>query len=304
MRIVSLLPALSELVAALRYGEDLVGISHECDYPEEIRQCRRLIRQAQELPSDCASIDAQVSLNPFDWYWLDELGLESVLPDLILTQTQCAVCAVSAAAVVEVANRLSSKPRVLSVNPTDLAGVHAMFREVAEALGGVASARADGLIRGFEETASRIAERIAGAYRPRVLFLEWPDPPFSAGHWMPELIELAGGVCVLGEAGGRSGRVTWAEIAASAPEIAIVAPCGFALERAGIEARVLEARPEWTQLSAVCEGRVAVADGTSYFSRPGPRLEASLRILAAVIHPAPCGEIAEGTEGWSWLSEI
>ena len=167
-----------------------------------------------------------------------------------------------------------------------------MFRRVGALLG--ADDEADRLIARFRATEAEIARRRLGRDRPNVLLLEWTDPPYLAGHWNPEIIEKAGGREVLGRAGQPSRRVTWEEVVASQPAVVLLSPCGFGLDRSAAEADLLAALPEWRSLPAVREGRVALVDGSSYFSRPGPRLEASLRIAAAAIDPERCGDLAEG----------
>jgi iron complex transport system substrate-binding protein len=300
MRIVSLLPSLTELVCALGRGEDLVGVTHECDFPPDVGATRpRLTRSRIAADAPSAAIDAMVVAEGGHLYDLDASRLAGLRPDLILTQAQCDVCAVNEARVRRVAAALPGPPHVESVNPTDLAGVFAMFRRVGERLD--AREAAEGLIAQFEATAAAIARRRAGRDEPRTLLLEWTDPPFLSGHWNPELVALAGGREVLGRAGAPSRRATWGEIAAADPDVILLSPCGFSLERTEAELPPLATRPEWATLSAVRHGRVVLVDGSSYFSRPGPRLEASLRIAAAAIDPDRCGDLAP-PEGWRWAS--
>jgi iron complex transport system substrate-binding protein len=201
----------------------------------------------------------------------------------------------------DAAQALPGTPRVESVNPTSLAGVFAMFRRVGELIG--AGDEAEALIARFDATAAQIATRVAGAPRPRVVLLEWFDPPFASGHWNPELIALAGGREAIGQAGFPSRRLTWDEVAQADPDVILLSPCGFTLERTELELPRLRQRPEWERLSAVREGGVALVDGSSFFSRPGPRLEASLRIAAATIHPGQCGELAS-RQGWRRLGNV
>ncbi len=304
MRIVSLLPSLTELVCCLGKRADLFGVTHECDYPAGVEQLPHLTSSRIPLAASSAGIDALVAEHAGSLYELDEKLLEELNPDLILTQEQCDVCAVNEATVRRAARCLSGHATVESVNPTDLGEVFSMFRRVGELIGAAESA--DRLVRQFDETAQEIKRRqaaVASAVpsrrRPRVLLLEWLDPPFCSGHWNPEIIEKAGGVEVLGEAGMKSRRVTWDEVTASRPEIIIVSPCGFSLDRGAEDLRAASERAEWRNLPAVRSGRVALVNGSAYFSRPGPRLEASLRIAAAVIDPESCGELAAKEElGW------
>lgn len=289
MRIISLLPSLTELVCALGRGDELVGVTHECDAPPGVEFLPHLTRSRIPAEASSGTIDALVSEAGGSLYELDAPGLAELRPDLILTQEQCEVCAVSEATVRRVAASLPGCPHVESVNPTDLAGVFAMFRRVGDLLDARAAAAA--LIAGFEATASAIAGRRRGRTAPRVALLEWLDPPFSSGHWSPELVALAGGCEVLGRPGERSRRLTWDDVRQSDPEAILLAPCGFSIERTLAEWPALDPRP-WQGLRAVRDGRLAVTDGSAYFSRPGPRLEASLRIAAAVIDPEACGDLA------------
>ncbi len=299
MRIVSLLPSLTELVFALGRGGDLVGVTHECDFPPEAESLPRLTASLVDADASSAAIDAEVSTQGGSLYRLDAERLADLRPDLILTQSQCDVCAVAEATVRQVAATLPGDPLVLSVNPTSLATVHEMFRRVGALLDDAAAAQR--IVSRFEALAEEIAVRRRGQDRPGVALLEWLDPPFLAGHWNPELIELAGGVEVLGQAGETSRRSTWAEVARSAPEVVLLSPCGFPLSRTTREWEALSVRDEWNALPATRSGRVALVDGSAFFSRPGPRLLESLAIAAAAIDPEHCGDLAP-TEGWRWAA--
>src|SRR5689334_12260633 len=211
MRIVSLLPSLTELVCALGRGDELVGVTHECDYPPGVEFLPHLTRSRIAPQADSAAIDRAVSEQGGSLYDLDAGLLGDLKPDLILTQEQCDVCAVNEATVRRVAAHLPGPPRVESVNPTSLDEAHAMFRRVGELLN--ANAEAEALVARFKATAAEIAHRRAGRLPRRVLVLEWFAPPFSSGHWNPEIIALAGGVETLGEPGARSRRVSWDDVA-------------------------------------------------------------------------------------------
>jgi iron complex transport system substrate-binding protein len=301
MRIVSLLPSLTELVCALGRGDDLVGVSHECDYPPGVEALPHLTRSRIPTAASSGTIDAMVAEQAGSLYELDGDQLARLAPDLVLTQEQCDVCAVNEATVRRVASGLPGRPHVESVNPTSLAGVHAMFRRVGDLLG--ARPAAERLIADFEAIAAEVARRRRGKPTRRVLVLEWFDPPYSSGHWNPEIVGRAGGVEVLGLAGERSRRASWDEVAAADPEVVVLSPCGFTLERSEAELPALSARPEWSRLAAVRQGDVILVDGSAYFSRPGPRLENSLRIAAAAIDPDACGELAP-PEGWRRLPGV
>jgi iron complex transport system substrate-binding protein len=290
MRIVSLLPSLTELVCALGRGDELVGVTHECDYPPGVELLPRLTRS--KIPTDAtgSEIDALVAGQGGSLYDLDGDALAELRPDLILTQEQCDVCAVNEATVRRVAAGLAGSPRVESVNPTDLEGVFAMFWRIGELLD--AQEAADTLIGRFGETARSIDSLLGSLPTPRVLVLEWVDPPFSSGHWNPEIITLAGGREVIGRSGERSRRLGWDEVARADPDLILVAACGFGVDRTLDELAGMADRPEWRDPRAVRNGRVAVTDGSAFFSRPGPRLETSLRVAASAIHPDLCADLA------------
>lgn len=291
MRIASLLPSLTELVCALGRRDDLVGVTHECDFPPGVERLSHLTRSRIPTSASSRAIDAMVSEQAGQLYELDVDLLARLEPDLILTQTQCDVCAVNETTVRRAAAALPGSPRVESVNPTCLAEVQAMFRRVGELLG--ARDAAEQLVEQFRATAAEIARRVGGQARPVTVLLEWLDPPFCAGHWNPELIGLAGGQEPLGRPGQPSRRVCWDDLDRARPEVLIVAPCGFTRERTMAEWTALASRAEWTRLPAAAAGRVIIADGSAFFSRPGPRLEESLRIAAAAVHPSTCGDMAD-----------
>jgi len=304
MRIVSLLPSLTELVCDLGRGDELVGVTHECDYPGGVEKLPHLTRSRIPSAATGGEIDALVSQQAGSLYELDEDLLAELRPVLILTQEQCDVCAVNEVTVRRAAGRLPGQPTVESVNPTTLAEVFAMFRRVAVLLDRVE--QAETMVAKFEATAREIARRqaIPGNSRPtieppRVLLLEWLAPPFCSGHWNPEIFQLGGGIDPIGRSGEKSRRITWDDVAASRPDVILVSPCGYALDRGESELDQLGDRPEWFDLAAVRNGRVAVVDGSAYFSRPGPRLETSLRIVAAAIDPGCYGDLAP-PEGQGW----
>jgi len=255
-----------------------------------------------KIPGDAtgAEIDAMVAGQGASLYDLDSDGLAELRPDLILTQEQCDVCAVNEATVRRAAANLPGNSEVESVNPTDLEGVFAMFRRVGELLD--ARVEADAMVARFLATADEIAGRVGARPRPRVLILEWVDPPFASGHWNPEIVALAGGREVIGRAGERSRRLGWDEVRRADPEVILIAACGFTADRTEVELASLSDRPEWRDLRAVRDGRVAVTDGSAYFSRPGPRLETSLRIAAAAIDPERSGDLAPAGSWRSFLA--
>ena len=261
-----------------------------------------LTRSWMDTDAESAEIDELVSAQHQGLYELDEELLAELKPDLILTQEQCDVFAVNEETVRETADRLPGSPRVESFNPTDLESVFAMFRKIGDLVD--CGSEAGSIVAGFKLAVGEIlrmrkAAGVNSASPRRVLLLEWLDPPFCSGHWNPEIIERAGGVEVIGQAGQPSRRLTWKQVAASKPDVVIAAPCGFKLPRAERELKRIEERPEWRELPAVKAGAVVVADGSAYFSRPGPRLETSLRIAAAAIDPDHRADLAP-VPGCAW----
>lgn len=280
VRIVSLLPSATEIVCELGLGEDLVGVTHECDHPRFVAGLPKVTRTL--IPHDASSrdIDALVRerlKTQRALYTLDMPTLERLRPDLIVTQALCDVCAVAEAEVTAAACSLPGRPQVVNLEPMSLADVLDTLQAVAGAAGVAhrAPAVVADLRRRIDAVAAR-SERVAD--RPRVVLLEWLDPPFSCGHWSPELVRLAGGDEVIGRAGRPSRTLTWEEVRGARPDVLVIACCGFSLERTLIDVPGLGARTGWA-------GRVYVTDGNAYFSRPGPRLVDSLEILAHALHP-------------------
>lgn len=288
MRIVSLLPSLTELVAYLGRAEDLVGVTHECDWPPEVGALPHLTSSRIPTQATSAEVDRLVAKHNGSLYDLNEGLLASLNADLILTQAQCEVCAVNETEVLRAAAALPGRPHVETVNPTTLDEVFEMFMRVGELV--ERRREASRLVASFDDMANEIVRRRAGRPAPRVAHLEWTAPPFLAGHWVPELVARAGGHEVLGQTGSPSRRATWAEIAAARPEVVLVVPCGYSLERVEAEWTALRDHAEWRAIATV--ERVALVDGNSYFSRPGPRLLDSLAIAAAAIDPEHCADLA------------
>lgn len=287
VRIVSLLPSATEIVCSLGLGDRLVGVSHECDYPAFVRGLPSVTRTL--IPSDASSgeIDdlvAERMRGGQSLYTLDVPLLAQLRPDLIVTQGLCEVCAVGEGEVQAAVCALASQPRVVNLEPTSLGEVLAAIGEVGVAAGIAdrAVAAVDALRRRIDAVAARSANI---AERPRTILLEWIDPPFTCGHWSPELVRLAGGVEGLGREGERSRRARWEEIVAWQPEALVIACCGFDVERTLRDLPILVAQPGWSELPCVRDERVYVVDGSTYFSRPGPRLVDSLEILAHALHP-------------------
>ncbi len=287
MRIVSLLPSATEIVCALGLEEQLVGVTHECDYPTFVRALPKVTTTLIPTEATSREIDALVRerlKTQRALYSLDLPTLERLAPDLIVTQALCDVCAVAEAEVADAACRLPGRPQVVNLEPTTLDGMFDCLRTVGRAAGIVERAeRVVGELRHRVDVVAARSARVAS--RPRVLTLEWLDPPFSCGHWSPELVTLAGGDEIIGRAGERSRTLAWREVAAARPEVVVVACCGFGVERTLEDLPALRAVPEWRGLPAVREGRVFIIDGSAYFSRPGPRLVDSLEIVARALHP-------------------
>jgi len=294
LRIVSLLPSATEIVYALNLGDALVGVTHECDYPAAARTKAIVTRSLLDhTHANSAEIDQAVRQQLQDGlslYSLDHSLLSQLAPDVILTQALCEVCAVSYREVERAVHDVSAEyqqlaPKVLSLEPNGLDDILATIAAVGTATG--ASARATALLSELRARIERVRAKAAGvARRPRVACIEWIDPIFGPGHWLPELVEIAGGRPGLGAAHTDSRRVAWGDMIAFAPEVIIVTPCGFDLQRTIDEAlRVLPSRTGWHALPAVRQGRVYAVDGNAYFSRPGPRVVDSLELLAELIHP-------------------
>jgi len=287
MRVVSLLPAATEIVAALGLADCLVGVSHECVYPPEVRDRPRATRCAvHDAGLSSQEIDARVRetlASGAPLYTLDEELLHRLRPDVILTQRLCDVCAVGHGTVQALAATLPGPPRVLSLEPMLLADVYNDIRRVAEALG--APERGAALVTALEARVRAVRERVAGATRRTCSLLEWVAPPFCAGHWNPELVEIAGGAEPLGRKGEPSRPLEWESVVAAQPEVLLVVCCGYPVERTLQDVALLRDYPGWESLPAVRSGRVHVADGNHYFTCPGPRLVDSLEIVAEILHP-------------------
>jgi iron complex transport system substrate-binding protein len=287
VRIVSLLPSATEIICQLGLTDQLVGVTHECDYPDAVRRLPKVTRSF--IPSDAASreIDRLVRerLRPERaLYSLDLPTLTQLRPDLIVTQTLCDVCAVAESEVREAVCSLPRQPNVVNLEPTRLEDVFKCLRQVATAAR--CENRAGEEILALKARVSAISERSEHiADRPRVVLLEWIDPPFSSGHWNPELVQLAGGHEVVGVAGERSRILEWEEIIPAAPQVMVIACCGFDVPRTLQDLPILRSYRGWNELPCVRTGRVYVVDGAAYFNRPGPRLVDSLEILAHALHP-------------------
>jgi iron complex transport system substrate-binding protein len=281
MRIASLVPSATEMLFALGLGDRLVAVTHECDYPPEAAERPHLTRSVIPAGLPPPEIDAavrEVTGQGRALYELDEQTLARLDVDLIVTQALCAVCAVSYDDVRAVAERLPSRPRVVSLDPETLGEVLDDVIALGDATGAREAAVA--LRAQLERRLDGVRTAVSGAPRPRVAALEWLDPPFAGGHWVPEMIELAGGTDPIGRPGRRSPEVSWREVAAADPEVVVVMPCGLYADEAREQA--LEHRSE---LEALPAERVVAVDAAASFSRPGPRLVGGTELLAHLLHP-------------------
>jgi iron complex transport system substrate-binding protein len=290
MRIVSLVPSATETLFALGVGDEVTAVTHECDYPQQARERPRVTRDVIGPGLPPGEIDQAVrelTEQGRAIYELDEDALHRLQPDLIVTQALCAVCAVSIDDVRAVAERLDSKPEVISLDPHTLGEMLGDVRTLAEA-----TDSRDAGVDLVQDAASRI-DRVRLAVRAaepvRVAALEWLDPIYVAGHWTPQLIEYAGGIDLLGLAGEHSERRSWQEVAAAGPEVVVVMPCGYDAERAAEEAYEFA-----DELDGLGAKRVVAVDAAAYFSRPGPRLIDGLELLAHVLHPDRLPDRPEG----------
>jgi iron complex transport system substrate-binding protein len=282
MRIVSLLPSATEIVYALGLEAHLVGVTDECDWPPQARTVQVVSRSALPADVEPAEIDRLVSASlgggqPI--YRLDTHAIRDLRPDLVLAQDLCAVCAVPSGQVTQALDVLGCQAEVISLDPNSLAEVLDGVLRVGTAAG--VPERAEEVVAGLRERLARVHAAVEGLERPRVFALERGDPPFNGGHWVPEMLQVAGAEAVLACPGAPSVRVTWAQIQAVAPQVVVFMPCGYDLQAAADEARrTLLRRPELAGVEAI----VAV-DASAYCSRPGPRLVDGVELLAAALHP-------------------
>ena len=287
-RIVSLLPAATEIVAALGLIDQVVGVSHECDFPTEAKEKPRVTR--------CAVHGAELTSRDVDeWvrralhdngsiYTIDEPLLRKLQPDVILTQKLCDVCAVGYGTVAKLAQTLPGPPKVLNLEPSSLIDIFDDIWRVADACN--ARERAEKLIENLFERVENVRERAATIPdRPRCFLMEWVDPPFCSGHWGPELVEIAGGRDSLGRKYQSSAQIEWEQVLDARPEIIVLALCGYDIERARRDYELLRRFPGFGSISAVRSGQLYAVNASAYFARPGPRIVDSLEILAGILHP-------------------
>ncbi len=297
LRIASLLASATEIVCALGARDRLVARSHECDFPPDIAALPAVTAPKLDTGRPSAVIDREVKAlleQALSVYRIDAEALRALAPDFIVTQTQCEVCAVSESDVAAaLATWTGTRPTIVSLVPNALADVFSDIERVAAAIGRRQAGAT--LVASMRRRMDAVAAKAVSLPRPRVACIEWIEPLMAAGNWMPELVALAGGANLFGEAGKHSPWMTLDDLVAADPDIVIVLPCGFDIARTRAEMPALTERPAWRALRAAREGRVHLVDGNQYFNRPGPRLADSLEILAQILHPHVFGRAGEGT---------
>lgn len=306
-RVVSLIASATEIVCALGFESELVGRSHECDYPPSVTRLPACSSSKVEVGASGAAIDAEVRTIVADGlsvYRVDPELLDRLAPTVVITQTQCEVCAVSLKDVeAAVCELVGSRPAVVSLEPMSLDDVWTDIRAVASALGD--PERGDALVARLQARLEALrGQTRAVAARPSIACIEWIDPLMNAGNWMPELVDAAGGDNLFGKAGKHSGYFPFEDLAAADPDVIAIMPCGFDIDRAWDEMAPLAANPAWAELSAVREGRVVITDGNQYFNRPGPRVVESAEILAECLHPErfDFGHRGRGWRPWTQVT--
>jgi iron complex transport system substrate-binding protein len=296
-RIVSLLASGTELVCALGLGEQLVGRSHECDFPEWVKRLPALSRPTFDITGTSLEIDQRVRERlhaRLPLYEVDEAALAALVPDVVITQTHCEVCAVSPADLAHgAAAPTLSRKQVVALETGSLDAILDGFGAVARVLD--ATTACDALVGGIRQRLAALREATRSLPRPTVVCLEWIDPVFAMGNWGPEIVEIAGGESLLGSPNMHSSSLAWDAVREADPDVLVVAPCGFGLERTLGEVPVLASRPGWSDLRSVRAGRVYVADGNIYFNRSGPSVFDTPSILAEMIHPDHFAPRHQGT---------
>jgi len=288
MRVCSFLPSATEILYAIGAGDALCAVTFECDWPPQARTLPQVVFSHLPQGLTPAEIDAIVSAEGAkgkSLYFVDMERLEALQPELIVLQDLCRVCAIDSPTMARDLSRLTSSPQLISLSSSSLEGVFGDIELLGGALGREQQAGAVVAALRSRVEAVRLAPRLQRA--PRVLCLEWLDPPFQGGHWIPEMVELAGGTSVLASPGEKSVRIRWEDVVAADPEIIVVMPCGYALPETVEQFEAIRAQgtlpQQWNGITAVRQGKVFAVDGTAYFSRPGPRLVGGLEILRAIV---------------------
>jgi iron complex transport system substrate-binding protein len=285
MRIASLLPSATEIAFALGLGEQVVAVSHECDYPLEASKRPILTKSAIHQQTHAShEVDEEVSRRGGDIYAIDEKLLESLKPDLILTQELCSVCAVSYRRVKEAARVLDADTKIVSLEPSNLDDIIDNIRLVGKITG--RSSQAEELALQMSQRIDQVREKTQSIQRrPRVAFIEWLRPPWVGGHWIPQMVDYAGGIDGIGIFGQPSRKIEWDEIVEYEPEILILSPCGYDIKQVLAEVHALSAYSGWDKVPAFQYSNIFAVNASAYFSRPGPRIVDGLELLAHVIHP-------------------
>jgi iron complex transport system substrate-binding protein len=300
-RIISLLPSATEIVAALAFRDHLVGRSHECDFPAGVEKLPACSSTKVPVQGSSYEIDERVKeivAEGLSVYRVDVERLRALRPDLILTQTQCAVCAVTPRDLEQaLCTWTGAQPVMVSLEPNDLDDVWNDFRRVGDALG--VRPRAEDLVGSLTKRLAAIRDDARDLSRPAVAAIEWLGPLMAGGNWMPELIEIAGGSSLFARAGEHSGWLEWARLIEADPEVILLLPCGFKIAQTIRDLNLLTENPAWTGLRAAKEGRVYLIDGHHFFNRPGPRLVESAEIVAEILHP---NRFSFGQRGTGWIT--
>ncbi len=302
-RILSLIPSSTEIVCALGFENQLIGRSHECDFPSSIQKLSSCTAPKFKVEGTSAEIDQRVKSilkNALSVYKIDEKKLQHMQPDIIITQTQCEVCAVSLKDLENaVCEWVESLPKIVSLEPNQLSDIWKDFINIAEALG--VKEQGHELVSQLIQRMNKIAQKTKNfPQKPTVVCIEWIEPLMSAGNWMPELIEMGGGINLFGVAGEHSPWITMEQLLEANPDVILVMPCGFNLSRSKAEMSSLSKKPEWSQLNSVQNQQVYLTDGNQYFNRPGPRLVESLEIIAEILYPAHF-DFHHQQSGWEQL---
>ena len=299
-RVISLLPAATEIICALDSENCLVGISHECDFPAHIShlpKCTSTVIDSKLSSLEIDQMVAQQALAGLSLYQLDWELIKYLQPDLIITQDQCKVCAIhldDLKAQIQLA--LGYPVAIISINPSTIDDIFLNIKEIATALSKIALAET--LLEEYQDRLDLIAHKVKHVkQRPSLVFIEWLDPLMTAGHWTPSLISLAGADCLLSNPGHHSQKITWSDLQQADPDFIVIAPCGLNLDRIKQEVHLLQANPNWATLKAVKENRVFIADGNAYFNRPGPRIIDSAEIIAEIMQ---VNQFYFGLEGSAW----
>jgi iron complex transport system substrate-binding protein len=285
MRICSLLPSATEIAFALGLGDQVVAVSHECDYPPDVSNRPVLTKSAiHQKIHRSLEVDREVEQRGGDIYEIDEKLLERLKPDLILTQELCHVCAVSYTKVKEAARVLDADTKIVSLEPTNLEEIVDNILLVGRMTGKIAQAQklSSQMLRRIDRVKEK-AEKVE--HRPRVFFMEWLQPLWAGGHWIPQMVDYAGGFDGLGRLGKPSHRIGWDEVVEYQPEVIVLSPCGFDANQVMEEAHTLASYEEWDKIPALQSSRVYAVNASAYFSRSGPRVVEGLEILAHIIHP-------------------